>query len=223
MTAREKLIATLQIAGAMCDDCLSSSTAIKPRQTVNQRCREMENLGQLTRQRDFCTHCRVSKIVNRLKGGSKTDPRLISTTQERKVEPIPSGEPDKPWYWEGNVQDRIVGHLQKEGWEILSRANTATRESGIDIVATKNGEEMWVSVKGWPEKSVNVQARHWFSGAVFDLVIYKDRNPDVRLAIGLPAGFSTYQNLIPRISWLRKNLPFEVIMASEHGEVEVIK
>jgi len=216
MSARDKLRATLQTAGAMCDDCLSSSAMVKPRQQVNQRCREMEGLGELIRQRDFCPHCRTSKIVNRLKTGGKPRP------QERKVRPEPSSEPDKPWYWEGNVQDKIVRHLQKECWEIVSSANTATREAGIDIVASKDGEEMWVSVKGWPEKSVNVQARHWFSGAIFDLVLYKDKNPDVRLAIGLPAGISTYQNLIPRVSWLRENLPFKIITASEHGEVEVI-
>ena len=69
MTAREKLRATLQTAGAMCDDCLSSSTAIKPRQTVNQRCRELENAGELNRQRDLCPRCRTYKIVNRLKEG----------------------------------------------------------------------------------------------------------------------------------------------------------
>jgi hypothetical protein len=81
---------------------------------------------------------------------------------------------------------------------------------------------MWVSVKGWPEKSVNTQARHWFSGAIFDLVLYKDQSPDVRLAIGLPAGFSTYQNLFPRVKWLRKNLPFEVITVSENGTIKLI-
>ena len=135
---------------------------------------------------------------------------------------VSSSTSDKPWYWEGNVQDSIVAHLESEGWKILSSADTSTREAGKDIVATKDGQELWVSVKGYPVKSANTQARHWFSHALFDLVLYRDENPDVRLAIGLPAGFVTYQNLIPRVSWLRKNLPFEVITASEDGEVEVL-
>ena len=128
---------------------------------------------------------------------------------------------DKPWYWEGNIQTKIVEHLESTEWGILTSANTATREAGKDIVATKNGKELWVSVKGWPERSVNTQARHWFSSALFDLILYRDIDPDVQLAIGLPSGFSTYQNLIPRVSWLRNNLPFEIITVSEQGNVEI--
>lgn len=222
MSARSKIRSTLQTAGAMCDDCLSSSAAVKPRQQVNQRCRELENAGELIRQRYQCPRCRTYKIVNQLTSGSK--PQSISTpkTPAPVTPAVPLNPSDKPWYWEGNVQDRIVEYLESEGWKILSRADTSTREAGKDIVATKNGEELWVSVKGYPERSVNTQARHWFSQALFDVVLYKDQNPDVWLAIGLPAGFVTYQNLIPRVSWLRKNLPFNVITATEHGEVEII-
>ena len=220
MSARSKIRSTLQTAGAMCDDCLSSSAAVKPRQQVNQRCREMETLGELIRQRDFCPRCRTSKIVNRLKSGSKSPSVSTPMTPGPVARVVSSSSTDKPWYWEGNVQDRIVEHLGSEGWKILSSANTSTREAGKDIVAIKDGEELWVSVKGYPVKSANTQARHWFSHALYDLVLYRDENPDVRLAIGLPAGYVTYHNLIPRVSWLRKNLPFEVITASEDGEFE---
>jgi len=218
MTIRDKLRATLQTAGAMCDDCLSSSSAVKPRQTVNARCRELESAGELTRQRDLCPRCRTSKIVNRLKSGSKDQ----TVSLLKKIAPQEKNEKTKPWYWEGNVQAKIVEYLESMEWEILTSANTATREAGKDIVAIKEGKELWISVKGWPEKSVNVQARHWFSGALFDLVLYKDQNPDVQLAIGLPSDFITYKNLIPRVSWLRKNLPFQIITVSEEGKVKII-
>ncbi|WP_174819897.1 PD-(D/E)XK nuclease family transposase [Paenibacillus koleovorans] len=44
------------------------------------------------------------------------------------------------------------------------RADTTSRTSGKDIIAIdRQGKELWISVKGYLEKSSNVQARHWFS------------------------------------------------------------
>jgi len=220
MSIRDKLKATLQTAGAMCDDCLSSSASVNPRQQVNARCRELESAGELTRQIDQCPQCRSSKIVNRIRTGNQFQSKPNTKKKESQKSIVDVINPDKPWCWEGNVQTKIVEYLESTEWEILTSANTATREAGKDIVATRGGKELWVSVKGWPEKSVNTQARHWFSGALFDLILYKDLNPDVQLAIGLPSGFSTYENLIPRVTWLRKNLPFEIITVSEQGKVE---
>jgi hypothetical protein len=78
-------------------------------------------------------------------------------------------------------------------------------------------------VKGWPEKSPNTQARHWFSQAAFDLVMYRDQSPSVELAVGLPDGFKTYRNLLARITWLRANLPCDIYFVSEAGLVDVVK
>jgi len=220
MFIRDRLRSTLSGSGAMCDDCLSSSAFVKPRQTVNARCRDLEKAGELVRQTDRCPQCKAIKIINRLLG--KAVKPVKPSDSERK---IVVSDPDngKPWSWEGNVQSQIVRYLVSEKWEILTESNTATREQGKDIVAIKNGKELWVSVKGWPEKSPNMQARHWFAGALFDLVLYKDLNPAVRLAIGIPAGYSTYQNLVGRVLWLRKNLPFEIITVSEQGAVNVLE
>jgi hypothetical protein len=211
MAIRDKLRSTLAVSGPMCDDCLSSSAFIKPRQTVNARCRELETAGELVRNTDRCPQCKAIKITNRLLG--KTEKPTKPGGGDKKLV-ISTPDNGKPWYWEGNVQNQIVRHLV---------SNTATREQGKDIVAVKNGKELWVSVKGWPEKSPNMQARHWFAGALFDLILYKDLNPGVRLAIGIPTGYSTYQNLVGRVLWLRRNLPFEIITVSEHGAVNVLE
>jgi len=53
-------------------------------------------------------------------------------------------------------------------------------------------------------------------------VLYRDLDPTVLLAIGIPGRFSTYTNLIERVRWLRSNLPFEIFLVSEDGSVEVI-
>lgn len=101
-------------------------------------------------------------------------------------------------------------------------ADTESRAQGKDIVAiSQDGKELWVSVKGYPENSPNNQARHWFSSAVFDLVLYRGQNPDVSLAIGLPEGFSTYKGLIPRIRWLQDSMPFKIYWVAESGKVSV--
>lgn len=103
---------------------------------------------------------------------------------------------------------------------IRSVADTASRAPGKDIVAiTPNGNELWISVKGYPEKSPNVQARHWFSGSVFDLILYHGENPNITLALALPDGFITYANLVPRVNWLKQTMPFEIFWVSEDGNV----
>jgi hypothetical protein len=71
------------------------------------------------------------------------------------------------WYWEGNVVNTVVTHLQREGWTIRQIANTATREAGIDVYAIKPSRTLLVEVKGYPstvyqrgEKIGQPQAHH---------------------------------------------------------------
>jgi hypothetical protein len=39
------------------------------------------------------------------------------------------------WYWEGNIQNKIVGFLKQQGYAVLNEANTEKKEAGIDIIA----------------------------------------------------------------------------------------
>lgn len=41
------------------------------------------------------------------------------------------------WFWEGNVQKKIVEHLKNKGFKITKTANTQSKESGYDIVGKK--------------------------------------------------------------------------------------
>ena len=59
----------------MCDDCLSSSSVVRPRQTVNINCRELENEGSLRRQKELCPKCQKEKIINKIHADSATVPR----------------------------------------------------------------------------------------------------------------------------------------------------
>jgi hypothetical protein len=121
---------------------------------------------------------------------------------------------------EGNIQGRVVKHLVQLDYTIRSVADTASRTSGKDIIAiSRENKELWVSVKGYPEKSSNIQARHWFSGALFDLILYHGENPKVQLGIAFPDGFVTYTNLLPRVKWFKEHLAILVFWVAEDGSV----
>ena len=122
------------------------------------------------------------------------------------------------------MQARIVGHLAARGHAIRAVADTASRAHGKDVEAeTPDGKTLWVSVKGFPEneRSANIQARHWFSHALFDMVLYRGEDPAAELAVGLPAGFATYENLSQRIGWFKAAVPFRIFWVHEDGRVEV--
>lgn len=217
MTNRDNILSTLSSA-ELCDDCLSAASGIKPRQAINTLCRDLAASNIVMRRNGKCERCRKAKLVNRL-----------SDEQQAQLEVAPSAPPTsvqtsvvRAWYWEGNVQEKVVSHLMRSGYLVRSLADTASREAGKDIIAVApDGNELWVSVKGYPERSRNVQARHWFSGAVFDLVLYRGQSPSVTLALALPDGFTTYTNLLPRINWLKSSMQFQVFWVDHNGNVRV--
>jgi hypothetical protein len=56
-------------------------------------------------------------------------------------------DPTAPWYWEGNVQATVARFLVSEGWVIESVADTASRQQGIDLMATNGARRLAVEVK----------------------------------------------------------------------------
>jgi hypothetical protein len=104
---------------------------------------------------------------------------------------------------------------------VESVADTAAREQGKDIIARQSdGRLLWVTVKGFPERSANVQARHWFAGALLDMARYRDESEDALLGMGLPQGFQTYEGLIERTRRVRNFLRFDVFWVTANGLVE---
>lgn len=215
MANRERVLVALAHA-ELCDDCLSLSSGVRPRQTVFTVCSSLAKEVKIHRHQGRCDHCHKTKNTSRL----LETPHLAATSLQDTD--APSDSQHRPWYWEGNVQSAVVNYLVHNNCEIRSVADTASRLPGVDIIAiTAEGKELWISVKGYPDKSPNVQARHWFSGAVFDLILYHGENPDVQLGIALPYGFATYKNLLPRIKWLKETLAFHVYWVNENKEVRL--
>ena len=99
---------------------------------------------------------RVARGLYRLVGGSHTPPTRRPPGPEALVDAavdavIPDHEEE--WFWEGNVQAMVVGHLAGSGWRIRRVANTASSEHGVDIEADRQGERLVIEVKGYPGRT----------------------------------------------------------------------
>ena len=112
------------------------------------------------------------------------------------------------WHTEANVQAALVTALAADGWRILSVANTATKEHGIDVIASRDGQTVGVEVKGFPSRgyadparagevkrtSPSTQAGHWYSQAVLAAMRLRGKEPAWRSVIALP-DFPRYRDL----------------------------
>ena len=126
MTIRSKILEALQKSGVLCDDCLAEVTAIAPRQSVNICCRDMHAEKVLSRPRETCPRCNRTKIINRLSNAQAVKSNGLPSVKVAGIEPnTPSS--DHPWYWEGNVQDKIVQFLKLQGYTVHSASDTAIR------------------------------------------------------------------------------------------------
>jgi Holliday junction resolvase-like predicted endonuclease len=101
-----------------------------------------------------------------------------------------------------------VTALATEGWRILAVANTATKEHGIDVVASRGGQTIGIEVKGFPSRqyadpsrahetkrtSPSTQAAHWYSQAVLAAMRLRGKEPAWRSIIA-PPDFPRYRGL----------------------------
>lgn len=128
------------------------------------------------------------------------------------------------WFWEGNIQSRVIHYLETHGYFIRCAADTASHQHGIDIVAEKDGKHLWVTVKGYPQGSnktkPSVQASHWFKKAIFDVIEYRGRDENVSLAVALP-DFPKYRAMAQKILWLKPVAKFNYFWVKEDGRVSV--
>jgi hypothetical protein len=220
MTHRATIVTFLtSAAGPICDDCLSARTRIRPRQTVHLNCSRMAKTNEISRSTaTVCHYCRSQKICSLPSTGL-----AILASRPASVQVATVAGPHGLWHWEGNIQAALVTWLTTQGWTILRTADTAAKAAGKDIVTEREGRELWISVKGYPrgtqKTNPSTQARHWFAHAVFDLALYRNESESTDLALGLPDGFTTYQKLADRVTWLRCHLPFTIYWVSESGHV----
>jgi len=135
------------------------------------------------------------------------------------------------WATERAVQERLVRWLEGQGWEIIEAAEGSTH--GPDLVARRGDETLVVEVKGFPGKRYArgpkkddlkrtqpyTQMRHYFAGALTDLLRRRNRYPGAGLALALPPA-TTYRNLARDLSWALERLGVLVLFVSQDGETE---
>jgi Holliday junction resolvase-like predicted endonuclease len=126
----------------------------------------------------------------------------------------------------------VVAHLVREGWQIVSQADTASRQRGIDIVAAREPEELAIEVKGFPGRGFadprraeerkraqpSTQAKGWYGRAILAAMLTRSRMPHCRSVIALP-DFPRYRDLFKETAGSLQKCSIEVWWVSEDGDV----
>lgn len=145
---------------------------------------------------------------------SRTAPPIIRTAYTPRA--TRSGlrsleEPEEmsaEWHTEANIQASLVTALAADGWRILSVANTATKEHGVDVIAARHSQTVGIEVKGFPSRgyadparagqvkrtSPSTQAGHWYAQAMLAAMRLRGKEPEWRSIIALP-DFPRYRDL----------------------------
>lgn len=143
------------------------------------------------------------------------------------------------WFWEGNVQERVIEHMKnEEGYTILSPGQPMPSEQGVEIMAQRGTDGVTnhrlVVVRGWPSAMYTrgslagqprtarpeVVARGWIAQAVLDIALGRGADPDVELALAVPA-MASYVRYLQRLRWFMASSRTSVYMISQEGTVSV--
>jgi len=120
----------------------------------------------------------------------------------------------------------------REGWQIVSEADAASRQPGIDIVAAREAEELAIEVKGFPGRGFadprrahehkrahpSGQAKGWYGRAILAAMLTRSRRPHARSVIALP-DFPRYRDLFEETAGSLQKCSIEVWWISEDGDV----
>ncbi|RYB88516.1 hypothetical protein EUA06_20470 [Nocardioides glacieisoli] len=137
-------------------------------------------------------------------GRAVTQPAVAAPARDLERPAELAGE----WHTEANVQAFLVTALAADGWRILSVANTATKEHGIDVIASRDDQTVGIEVKGFPSRGYadparanevkrtnpSTQAGHWYSQAVLAAMRLRGKEPTWRSVIAFP-DFPRYRDL----------------------------
>ncbi len=188
-------------------------------------------------------------VVAKSTTGMKPAPKAPTSPEWAKsAEPAPSTvsvEPDEEdarevdtpsdWFWEGHVVDAVERHLLETGWQILNKADTASRQQGVDLHAERHGVQLLVEAKGYPSKGYRDpvrahetkpttqtnQAQHWFSHALLKAMRLQTKYPTSKVALAFP-DFPRYRTLLRETEGGLRKLGIAVLFTFESGGVEAI-
>lgn len=136
------------------------------------------------------------------------------------------------WFWEGNVVEALTLFLASEGWQIVSKADTHSKERGVDIHATRENTTLLVEAKGYPSKDYRDprragetkrtnptnQAQHWYSHALLKALRLQTKYPGATVALAFP-DFPRYRALFEETHIGLTKLGVALLTVQENGEV----
>lgn len=140
----------------------------------------------------------------------------------------------KDWYWEGNVVETLAKHLEAQGWTILTKANTHSKERGVDIHAERKGRMLLIEAKGYPSKfyrnperasetkptNPTNQAQQWYSHALLKVMRLQTKYPEAIVALAFP-DFPRYRALFEETRGGLEKLGVALMLAREDGQVDL--
>lgn len=136
------------------------------------------------------------------------------------------------WFWEGNVVSALSIGSSSKGWKIERRADTHSKERGVDLEATRGSETLLIEAKGYPSKSYRDprrsgelkptnptnQAQHWYSHALLKALRLQTLHSHAKIAIAFP-DFPRYQALFRETKLGLEKLGIGVLFVSETGRI----
>lgn len=248
MTAAELIEVFLQQnpGKCFCDDCLSSTLAIEPRQQVQQKTSRITRGAFFERRSGECEKCHRVKLVASYRVPTEVvevseghaQPRSVSASAAEQSSRSHQSEPrdqTRPWYWEGNIVAALLPYLEGEGWKIVRVANTATKERGVDLEGTMDGRKLLVEVKGYPLKGYSdprrvdevkptaqtLQAGHWYSQGVLSVMRLQTKHPDASVVLAF-ADFPRYRSLFEETRRGLDKMGISILFVREDGQVDLV-
>jgi DNA-binding transcriptional MocR family regulator len=117
MAQRDILLAFLREHPDHCDDCLSDTLGIHPRQTINQRARELAEQGLIVRTERACAGCGKPKLVNR--------------PPDRQAPASPTIAHLEPGSWAAQLANKAFERGLEEGFELARREGIAQEQQRL--------------------------------------------------------------------------------------------
>jgi len=157
----------------------------------------------------------------------------VPTTRARPEAKTPADAHDD-WACEGHVVDVLLAHLEGEGWQLVSRADPALREHGVDLLVARGRRRQAIEVKGWPaavhasgskagqpKQWRPTMGRNYMGGLVLSVLLHLQDRPRDEIALAVPDR-GTFTALLGRLRPALELLGIGAYVVHEEGRVDTV-
>ncbi|MGA2514342.1 MAG: hypothetical protein ABSG37_12105 [Candidatus Limnocylindrales bacterium] len=154
-------------------------------------------------------------------------------TRARPAAKTPTDARDD-WAWEGHVVESLLTHLEGEGWRLVSRADPALREHGVDLLVARGRRRQAIEVKGWPravhasgakagqpKQWRSTMARNYMGDLVLSVLLHLQDRPGDEIVFPVP-NRKTFTTLLGRLRPALEPLGIGAYVVQEDGLVDTV-